>query len=86
MFLIVLSWLIDLTPDLNSKHSKLKTIPGEIPQMNELSKGCPFYNRCSRCVSNCIDCKPSLEDINGHKVACFKKKKKKIFLRLWVQF
>lgn len=65
--------LIDLTPDLNSKHSKLKTIPGEIPQMNELSKGCPFYNRCSRCVSNCIDCKPSLEDINGHKVACFNK-------------
>ena len=63
--------LIDLTPDLNSKNTKLKTIPGEIPQMKELGKGCPFYNRCTRCVSKCIDCKANLEDVNGHKVACF---------------
>lgn len=65
--------LINSTPKIEDKGHMLKTIPGEIPQLNELTKGCPFCNRCERCIDKCLIEKPVLEDIDNHKVACFKK-------------
>ena len=65
--------LINSTPRIEDKGHILKTIPGEIPQLNKLTKGCPFYNRCEYCIDKCLTEKPLLEEIDKHKVACFKK-------------
>lgn len=65
--------LINSTPKIEDKGRRLKTIPGEIPQLNKLTKGCPFYNRCQYCIDRCLAEKPVLENVNNHLVACFKK-------------
>ena len=65
--------LINSTPKIEDKGHMLKTIPGEIPQLSKLTRGCPFYNRCEHCIDRCLMEKPVLEDVGNHLVACFKK-------------
>ena len=63
--------LIDLIPKIEDKGRRLRTIDGEIPQLNDLPKGCPFCSRCKCCLERCKFEKPELKDYNGHKVSCF---------------
>ncbi|PKN70663.1 MAG: peptide ABC transporter ATP-binding protein [Deltaproteobacteria bacterium HGW-Deltaproteobacteria-12] len=50
----------------------LQTIPGSVPSLYNLAKGCSFRDRCSRAFSPCADQEPKLMEIkSGHFVACF---------------
>jgi peptide/nickel transport system ATP-binding protein len=51
-------------------RSRLVTIPGMVPALNELPEGCRFGNRCPQATPACAD-EPSLLDVGaGHRVAC----------------
>ncbi len=53
-----------------SKH-KLKTIPGVVPRLDALPKGCRFQSRCERVSAQCIAEDPALRELkDGHWVAC----------------
>lgn len=49
-----------------------KSVQGEIEQLGEDYKGCPFYKRCLFRMDQCKENNPPLKEINpGHQVACF---------------
>ena len=55
----------------NSTKSKLQAIPGFIPHILELPKGCKFCTRCSKVMDICIEEEPILKEIGtGHSVRC----------------
>lgn len=59
--------------DSMEKHEYLKTIPGSVPDLYNLSSACRFYDRCSCAVEECRVCEPPLREIDvGHYVACGK--------------
>lgn len=51
---------------------KLNTIPGLVPSLYSLPKGCRFQDRCKFSTEICSKQEPNLENLRGlHKVACF---------------
>lgn len=59
--------------DSREKQEYLKTIPGSVPDLYNLSSGCRFYDRCSWADEECRVSEPSLREIDvGHYVACGK--------------
>ncbi|MBQ6671081.1 MAG: ABC transporter ATP-binding protein [Firmicutes bacterium] len=52
---------------------KFENIIGEVPSVLNRPKGCPFSNRCSEADERCREECPSLKDVAGHMVACFKR-------------
>jgi len=64
--------LLESLPDPYSKlDKKLKAIPGLIPHILELPKGCKFCTRCTLATEECRTIEPGLEEINpGHFVRC----------------
>lgn len=66
--------LLDSIPHFESgkKLEKLKTIPGLVPSLMDLPKGCRFYERCSKRHDNCTTAMPPLTGITKtQKVACY---------------
>jgi peptide/nickel transport system ATP-binding protein len=63
--------LLASTPRLQrAPKSRLATIPGMVPALNELPAGCRFGNRCERATPACA-VEPPLTDVGvGHRVAC----------------
>jgi peptide/nickel transport system ATP-binding protein len=55
------------------KSTPLKTIPGVVPSLNALPKGCRFQDRCVLCEPLCRKESPQLAALNNseHLVACF---------------
>ena len=53
------------------KHRRLDTIPGMVPDLLHLPKGCNFQARCPRKTNHCIDREPSLDTSSVHSSACF---------------
>ncbi len=50
----------------------LQTIPGVVPNLLHLPKGCSFSLRCGSCAANCETQLPELKEIEpGHAVRCF---------------
>ncbi|MCC8106871.1 MAG: ABC transporter ATP-binding protein, partial [Clostridiales bacterium] len=50
---------------------KIESIESEAPSPVDTPPGCPFQNRCDRCMDICRKEKPSLKTIGkGHEVAC----------------
>ena len=57
-------------PSKDTKE-KLHAIPGLIPHILELPKGCKFCTRCSEVMDKCWENEPELKEINpGHFVRC----------------
>jgi oligopeptide/dipeptide ABC transporter ATP-binding protein len=57
---------------LTQKNKRLKAIPGTVPNLLELGKGCPFKNRCHKSDQLCSQELPKLRDLGPkHKVRCF---------------
>lgn len=55
-----------------SRKQRLETIPGLVPNLLRLPKGCRFQERCSRRQNHCSDSEPSLSAVGGdHWAACF---------------
>lgn len=62
--------LLDSIPSLDQEVEKLRTIPGEPPNLLQLPQGCPFQQRCNKVSESCKG-KIPLQKINPrHVVKC----------------
>jgi len=63
--------LLNSIPHFESGHrlQKLNTIPGMVPSLMNLPKGCRFNERCERAEQICFENNPALSS-DSHKVAC----------------
>ena len=63
--------LIDSVPSLTSSASRLRAIPGSVPQPGEFPAGCRFYPRCPTRKPECATLMPELREIaEGRWVRC----------------
>ncbi len=58
--------------DLNMDFDKpIESIESEAPSPLDVPVGCPFQNRCEKCMDICLKERPQLQEIEpGHQVAC----------------
>lgn len=65
--------LLNSVPTLDSaERRRLYQIPGSVPQLGQITRGCPFQPRCNRAMEICRQEMPALRDRgNGHRVACW---------------
>jgi len=55
-----------------SNTRKLQEIPGVVPSLHQLPRGCRFHPRCSEAMDICRQSEPEmLEDEQDHWVRCF---------------
>jgi oligopeptide/dipeptide ABC transporter ATP-binding protein len=54
--------LIDSIPDPTDRHDRLRQIPGTVPDIRSLPKGCNFRERCPRAQALCAEKEPELTD------------------------
>ena len=67
------SGLLKSIPKLSTNpNEELFTISGSVPSLTDMPKGCRFSTRCSETCKKCFEKEPSLFDLNGHKVRCWK--------------
>jgi oligopeptide/dipeptide ABC transporter ATP-binding protein len=66
--------LLESIPQLDKEGQKrLPSIPGEVPELITLPKGCNFSPRCKYVTEKCIQDDPRLMEITpGRKAACWK--------------
>ena len=53
-------------PSISKKQNLLPTIPGEIPDLINLSGGCIFKNRCDQSIERCDKVTPILNKFDTH--------------------
>jgi peptide/nickel transport system ATP-binding protein/oligopeptide transport system ATP-binding protein len=64
--------LFSAVSSLREGSERLKTIPGVVPNLLRLPKGCSFSLRCGRCGGDCENNVPELREMEpGHAVRCF---------------
>ena len=74
--------LLDSIPrfETGKKMQKLNTIPGLVPNLRNLPKGCRFYDRCFKAQADCTTKMPDLNPLEpnqepnqepNHSVACY---------------
>ena len=65
--------LMDSIPKLGQHQHRLKTIPGLVPSLGNLPKGCRFQDRCPLASEECRQVDPQLRKLaNGTEAACIK--------------
>ena len=58
--------------ETGQRLQQLNTIPGLVPNLYKLPKGCRFQDRCQYITDECKSREPQLENLRGvHRVACF---------------
>lgn len=63
--------LLESLPDPEEPKETLKAIPGMIPHILELPKGCKFCTRCTKAYEKCFETEPELREIEPmHLVRC----------------
>ncbi|MED4784675.1 ABC transporter ATP-binding protein [Brevibacillus choshinensis] len=64
--------LLQSVPQMDKKVSRLKSIPGQVPPLSQMPKGCRFAPRCSEAMEKCITHNPELVTIKvGHACRCW---------------
>lgn len=64
--------LLKSIPRLDQDCTKrLFNIPGSVPDLSEMPKGCRFCTRCSEARNKCRDREPELYEIGNRKVRCW---------------
>ncbi len=64
--------LLESIPRIDRTQARLPTIPGVVPSILSLPKGCRFQNRCPRALEQCRQVEPVLTEVSkDHKIACF---------------
>ena len=58
-------------PRLDEQKDTLRSIPGNVPMLYELPKGCIFFPRCAFATERCHAERPGLVKTEGHLVRCF---------------
>ena len=62
--------LMSAMPRLDQPGTRLSTVPGSVPAIRNMPKGCRFRNRCAFSASACT-ARPKLRTFGtGHSVAC----------------
>jgi peptide/nickel transport system ATP-binding protein len=65
--------LLNSMPGRAAPKTRLKAIPGMVPNPLDWPTGCHFRDRCARADAACANAQPPLIEIEGrHDVACFK--------------
>ena len=63
--------LLATLPRLETNEQRLPTIPGAVPDLGALPRGCAFQDRCPHAGADCRDAPPALEAVApDHDVAC----------------
>ena len=55
----------------DDSNGPLYMIKGMVPNPLHMPPGCPFSDRCDRCMERCKKEMPEVYERNGHKVRCF---------------
>lgn len=65
--------LLDSIPHFESgqRMTRLNTIPGMVPSLTQLPKGCRFQDRCAKAQPQCLQQSPTLTSGSSHRVACY---------------
>ncbi len=63
--------LLSAVPNPLKKIKEIKSIPGFVPDLINIPKGCRFRPRCSYAFNKCIEEPPLIEVEKGHWVACW---------------
>ncbi|WP_020612948.1 ABC transporter ATP-binding protein [Sediminispirochaeta bajacaliforniensis] len=64
--------LVRSVTSLGEKRKELYTIPGVVPSIDTMGRGCRFYDRCSRKMERCRDAVPALKEYGrGHLCRCW---------------
>jgi oligopeptide/dipeptide ABC transporter ATP-binding protein len=65
------SGLIKCLPDITKERGRLKSIPGTVPNLDNLPGGCLFHPRCDRTMAICKKKQPPPVNVKkGHTVFC----------------
>jgi len=65
--------LLQSIPKIDGREKTLYSIPGEVPDLITLPKGCNFAPRCNYAKQQCWERKPELEAIDENQsVACLR--------------
>lgn len=64
--------LIASSPRIGERKTRQHSIPGMVPALTNLPKGCRFQDRCSEATAICKEREPVLETCGSSMVACFK--------------
>ena len=65
--------LMKAIPQLDSKVEKLYSIPGSVPQFDNMPAGCAFGPRCPYFKEGCAKAAPELVEVSaGHRVRCIR--------------
>jgi len=62
--------LMGAIPSIEGDAERLVQIPGAMPRLSNIPKGCAFNPRCSKVFDRCRIDRPELIDVGGHQVAC----------------
>jgi len=64
--------LLSCIPSGSKDKARLKPIPGTVPDLANLPKGCKYASRCPSAMSICQENNPKLVEIKpNHRVACY---------------
>ena len=63
--------LLESIPKIDEDRDRLYMIKGMVPNPLGMPKGCPFSDRCEKCMDKCRQAVPALTNVNGSKVRCF---------------
>ena len=64
--------LLQAVSSLREEGRELSTIPGVVPNLLHLPKGCSFSLRCASCKERCQEEVPHLTEVEaGHRARCF---------------
>jgi len=64
--------LIDAVPSVVREEKLIKSIPGQVPNLLDLPRGCRFAPRCEFARPKCTEAEPPpVADSGGHLVACY---------------
>ncbi|RNB91223.1 ABC transporter ATP-binding protein [Brevibacillus fluminis] len=63
--------LLQSIPSLETEHSRLTPIEGNVPVLGEISGGCPFRSRCKHVTEQCVQEKPPVIRMGKHAVRCW---------------
>jgi oligopeptide/dipeptide ABC transporter ATP-binding protein len=63
--------LIETVPDPGRRRRRLAAIPGTVPDLGSLPRGCRFVTRCPLATATCREAEPPMETADdGRRVAC----------------
>ncbi|WP_332695849.1 ABC transporter ATP-binding protein [Bosea sp. (in: a-proteobacteria)] len=62
--------LMGAIPSIEGDAERLVQIPGSMPRLSNIPRGCAFNPRCSKAFDRCFVERPELIDVGGRQVAC----------------